>query len=294
MNDGSGLRYSYPADFGLMFYNARWYDPGINQFATPDTIIPDPSDPQDFDRYTYVRNNPIRYTDPSGHFSCSSDKNSDEYCPGKPNGSITSPPKQPKPKPPRGEEQNSQNQNRSHTYTYDTMELAERILPFSSSQWGAASLFFDEVALTLDAIAGIIVLGHVALGTAGTLTFEGNPTGASGGYIMGEWNPATRGLVFAGNVFATVATQIGVIQAIKDGSHRNVTTLTVSENNISISSQFRISGNVMLAEGLTALGWAAQPVSLSLPAQSLAVQNDRGKIPVPSITFTGSIKIPIP
>jgi len=27
MNDGSGLRYSYTADFGLMFYNARWYDP---------------------------------------------------------------------------------------------------------------------------------------------------------------------------------------------------------------------------------------------------------------------------
>jgi hypothetical protein len=27
--------------FGLMFYNARWYDPYLNHFAQPDTIVPD-------------------------------------------------------------------------------------------------------------------------------------------------------------------------------------------------------------------------------------------------------------
>ena len=60
---------AYTADFGLMFYNARWYDPYLNHMTQPDTIVPDPYNSQDYDRYAYVRNNPLRYTDPSGHLS---------------------------------------------------------------------------------------------------------------------------------------------------------------------------------------------------------------------------------
>jgi hypothetical protein len=32
-----------------------------------DTIVPNPANPQDLNRYTYVRNNPLRYVDPTGH-----------------------------------------------------------------------------------------------------------------------------------------------------------------------------------------------------------------------------------
>jgi RHS repeat-associated protein len=53
--------------FGLMFYNARMYDPYLNHFTQPDTIVPDPYNPQDWDRYSYARYNPLKYTDPSGH-----------------------------------------------------------------------------------------------------------------------------------------------------------------------------------------------------------------------------------
>ena len=53
--------------FGLMFYNARWYDPYLNHFTQPDSIVPDPSNSLDWDRYSYAHNNPVRYTDPSGH-----------------------------------------------------------------------------------------------------------------------------------------------------------------------------------------------------------------------------------
>ncbi|MCO6452036.1 MAG: RHS repeat-associated core domain-containing protein [Caldilineales bacterium] len=55
---------------GLYFYNARWYDPAIGRFLAADTIVPQPGDPQSLNRYAYVRGNPIRYTDPTGHAEC--------------------------------------------------------------------------------------------------------------------------------------------------------------------------------------------------------------------------------
>ncbi|MCU0488366.1 MAG: hypothetical protein MUE67_05385, partial [Anaerolineales bacterium] len=53
--------------FGLMFYNARWYDPYIIQFQSPDTLTPDPYNPLDWNRYSYARYNPLSYSDLSGH-----------------------------------------------------------------------------------------------------------------------------------------------------------------------------------------------------------------------------------
>ena len=58
-------QYSYAADFGLHFYNARWYDSSLGRFAQADTIVP--AGVQGYDRYAYVNNNPVRYTDPTGH-----------------------------------------------------------------------------------------------------------------------------------------------------------------------------------------------------------------------------------
>ena len=52
---------------GLMFYNARYYDPVARNFVSPDTIIPDPASTLGWNRYSYVNNNPINYSDPSGH-----------------------------------------------------------------------------------------------------------------------------------------------------------------------------------------------------------------------------------
>lgn len=58
-----------PGGEGLSYYNARWYDAQLGRFTTPDSIIPKPDNPQDFNRYAYVRNNPLKYVDPSGHLS---------------------------------------------------------------------------------------------------------------------------------------------------------------------------------------------------------------------------------
>jgi hypothetical protein len=43
------------------------FDPYITHFIQPDSIIPDPSNPQSLNRYEYARNNPVRYNDPTGH-----------------------------------------------------------------------------------------------------------------------------------------------------------------------------------------------------------------------------------
>jgi RHS repeat-associated protein len=56
-------------DLGLYYYNARFYLPGIGRFASADTLVPDPTNPQQYNRYTYTLNNPLRFLDPSGHFS---------------------------------------------------------------------------------------------------------------------------------------------------------------------------------------------------------------------------------
>ena len=51
---------------GLYYYNARYYDTDLGRFSQPDSIIPDLSNPQSYNRYSYCVNNPLRYNDPNG------------------------------------------------------------------------------------------------------------------------------------------------------------------------------------------------------------------------------------
>ena len=52
---------------GLIHMNARIYDSDIGRFLSADTLIQDPLDSQAYNRYSYVRNNPMVFTDPTGH-----------------------------------------------------------------------------------------------------------------------------------------------------------------------------------------------------------------------------------
>ena len=53
-------------EFGLIDMNGRFYDPLIGRFLSPDPYVQAPTNSQNFNRYSYCLNNPLKYTDPSG------------------------------------------------------------------------------------------------------------------------------------------------------------------------------------------------------------------------------------
>ncbi|EKY05152.1 RHS repeat-associated core domain-containing protein [Capnocytophaga sp. oral taxon 380] len=53
---------------GLIHMNARLYDPVLHRFLQPDNYVQDPFNTQNFNRYGYVLNNPLLYTDPTGEY----------------------------------------------------------------------------------------------------------------------------------------------------------------------------------------------------------------------------------
>ncbi|WP_244926571.1 RHS repeat-associated core domain-containing protein, partial [Leptospira wolffii] len=56
---------------GFYFYNARHYDASIARFVSADTIIDGEFDTQGWNRFSYVKGNPISIKDPTGHEAAS-------------------------------------------------------------------------------------------------------------------------------------------------------------------------------------------------------------------------------
>ena len=58
------------ASTGLQYFNARYYSGSLGRFVSADTDVPGGQGPQALNRYSYVLNSPLKYTDPSGHRPC--------------------------------------------------------------------------------------------------------------------------------------------------------------------------------------------------------------------------------
>jgi RHS repeat-associated protein len=71
------------AVIGLYYYNARWYDPQLGRFVQADTIVANPYAAVSYDRFSYVSNNPINLSDPSGNIACWDEHENDLECQGK-------------------------------------------------------------------------------------------------------------------------------------------------------------------------------------------------------------------
>ncbi len=57
------------------YYNARHYDPELCRFVTADNVIDGEYDTQGWNRFSYVKGNPIVYKDPTGHEAYGDDGN---------------------------------------------------------------------------------------------------------------------------------------------------------------------------------------------------------------------------
>jgi len=62
----TGQRWEENDALDIYYYKARWYDPQLGRFLQPDPFVPEAGNPQTLNRYSYVNNNPLGYTDPTG------------------------------------------------------------------------------------------------------------------------------------------------------------------------------------------------------------------------------------
>lgn len=58
--------YEYDSETGLYYAYARYYNPRLGRFMSPDPLMGSLSNPQSLDRYAYVANDPLNLVDPSG------------------------------------------------------------------------------------------------------------------------------------------------------------------------------------------------------------------------------------
>ena len=57
----------FDTETGTVYLRARYYQASIGRFISRDSFAGRRSDPLSLNLYTYCRNNPLRYVDPSGH-----------------------------------------------------------------------------------------------------------------------------------------------------------------------------------------------------------------------------------
>lgn len=72
IREGGNEKYSFTGkekdnltDF--YYFEARYYNPEFKHFTQADYVNPNLYDPQDLNRYAYVRNNPVKFIDPKGY-----------------------------------------------------------------------------------------------------------------------------------------------------------------------------------------------------------------------------------
>ncbi len=66
MFDRGFTMHEHLSAFKLINMNGRMYDPVMSRFLSPDPIIQFPANSQSYNSYSYVLNNPLKFTDPSG------------------------------------------------------------------------------------------------------------------------------------------------------------------------------------------------------------------------------------
>lgn len=164
--------------FGLVNMNARLYDPLLGRFLSPDPYVQAPDFSQNFNRYSYALNNPLKYSDESGEFWL--------YVIGAAIGGIT---------------------NwiaNGCEFTWDGLKYFGAGAAIGALSWGAS-------AFTASAFSACGVAAGVLMGSA-----TGAATGAATGFLSNGLNNMIAGRNFMHDAWA--ATRSGMISGAVSGA----------------------------------------------------------------------------
>jgi RHS repeat-associated protein len=255
------------ASIGLYFYNARWYDPYLNRWIQPDTIIPQNQGVQAWDRYAYSYGNPVKYIDPDGHWPCSFSSSGF-------NCSVS-----------------------TFGLSAAVNRVGERLGVENASDIvsGAMSnigLGLDIAAGAVDFAASAIVTTGIVVGATGgaVITLPGGGTavvtGAAGASV--GWATAELGvkpLILAGNALASLATLATVSSELISGNTGFESALGISAEGVEMSSQVAIGSASQVSTWATTAGWISPLAYPSLGIQTVAILGDLGVVSPPPINI---------
>jgi hypothetical protein len=230
--------------------------------------VPELSDPQSLNRYSYVLNNPLRYADPTGHMQC------EEY-----QGSCLSEKQATKLYKARIQKQPDKiaKKHKTPNEPEDTGPITELILqlPGSADAWSNVATGFDLLAWATDVYAtgAVTYAGFAGAALPAPLIAAGLPevplaTGLAGMAIAELY---IQPVLFTGNLLATISTGATLVSDTKAG-HTRIEELDFSSSSLNSMT-------------LTDIGWMSNEAYLSLGIQSVAVANDFGwtSLPYPMI-----------
>ncbi|MCC6298908.1 MAG: hypothetical protein IT314_06395 [Anaerolineales bacterium] len=238
---------------GIMDYRARFYSPYLNRFLQPDSIIPDESNPQSWNRFSYVRNNPILLNDPTGHRACG---DGEEYdCDGYRNKSAPVPPSGGcgGPGQPRcsGDCNDNDlcglNQNNNDTGEYSNLWIDTTLSPeavtvlFSEIAWWKNALQLGNTGFTLSDLA-------LAFGVAGIGLMLFAPTASIGGVSL----VAGLGLLYLSNLANNTLSDLQTLEtnlAVASGAYYQ------SDDNGNLTDTLIATKPVKLTAGNNMFNW---------------------------------------
>ncbi|MEZ5897861.1 MAG: RHS repeat-associated core domain-containing protein [Hyphomicrobiaceae bacterium] len=220
-------------NLGLVHMNGRVYDPAIGRFLSADPYVQFPLDTQSWNRYSYVVNNPLSFTDPSGYFLSGLKKFVKKYW--KPIVAIV-----------------------AAVVTYG-----------AASGWIAASAGTSAAtsvtALTGSAMTGAYAGAYATAAAASawsTAAIAGAAAGAVAGGITGGWRGAAAGAV-TGGLLGAIGAHYG---------NRWTAGRVVAEGAVGgIGSEIQggtFADGFKLAAGFSALRWGAYEMRQAMVAQS--------------------------
>ena len=183
-------------------------DAGIGRFISPDTVVPNPANPQSLNRYSYVLNNPLKYTDPSGHSWRADDGE----------GAVDEPPPPPPPpeEPPTGKRDEPK-------LPLEVKKSDDGILPNIGETWDkhAPEIILDGIAVLADvASIGLLLIpppvGEIASVCAVAVSIEASffsTMVTTGNYHTGEATKRDVEVAFGNFVWGSVP-YVGVLPGL--------------------------------------------------------------------------------